>query len=106
MGSRTRPTATAAAVGRLTRAGLGDHVEARFSDACHAATAGNPFYVVELPRALREDRVRGVASEIELIAGGPLRANVGHGRRRGHGRGGRCRRARRPVRAAGAVFVV
>ena len=67
---RLRPSAlSVATVDKLARATLGPDVDAVFSAACHAATAGNPFYVNELLRALRERGVRGVeaVSAVEAL---------------------------------------
>jgi DNA-binding CsgD family transcriptional regulator len=58
-----------AAVDDLARTNLGEPVEQAFSAACHAATAGNPFYVTELLRALRHDRIQGVAASVRAIDG-------------------------------------
>ena len=58
-----------AAVDLRARATLGDQVERTFSEACRAATGGTPFYVAELLRALRQDRVAGRAADVEAIDG-------------------------------------
>ena len=55
------------AVEGLARETLGDQVAPAFSEACHAATAGTPFYVVELLRALRQDGVSGVVADVGAI---------------------------------------
>ncbi len=55
------------AVEGLAREILGDQVERAFSEACHAATAGTPFYVIELLRALRQDGVSGSTADVEAI---------------------------------------
>lgn len=60
---------SAAAVGGLARGALGEHVDHAFATACHEVTRGNPFYVVELLRALREDRVAGTAANVSAIDG-------------------------------------
>jgi DNA-binding CsgD family transcriptional regulator len=65
-----------AAVDDLARAILGDQVERAFSEVCHAATAGNPFYVAELLRALRQDGVAGTAASVPAIDGLTPRAVV------------------------------
>lgn len=57
------------AVERFARATLGDRVERPFSDACHAATGGTPFYVSELLRALARDRVAGTAADVPALDG-------------------------------------
>jgi DNA-binding CsgD family transcriptional regulator len=58
-----------AAVDALARAILGQQVVRAFSEACHAATAGTPFYVAELLRALRQDGVAGTAADVQAIDG-------------------------------------
>ena len=58
-----------AAVGCLARAALGEQVEQGFSDVCHEATGGNPFYAVELLRVLCQDRVPGTAASLRVIDG-------------------------------------
>ncbi|HEY0345441.1 MAG TPA: AAA family ATPase, partial [Solirubrobacteraceae bacterium] len=65
-----------AAVDDLARAILGDQVERAFSEVCHAATGGNPFYLVELLRALRHDGVAGTAASVPAIDGLTPRAVV------------------------------
>jgi DNA-binding CsgD family transcriptional regulator len=65
-----------AAVDGLARTILGDQVEQAFSDACHAATGGTPFYVAELLRALRHDRVAGTAADVQAIDGLTPRAVI------------------------------
>jgi DNA-binding CsgD family transcriptional regulator len=60
---------TAGGVDALARAVLGEEVQPAFSEACHAATSGNPFYVAELLRALRQDRVAGTAADRPTIEG-------------------------------------
>lgn len=55
------------AVDGLARRLLGDQVQRAFSEACHAATAGTPFYVVELLRALGQDGVNGTTRDVEAI---------------------------------------
>jgi DNA-binding CsgD family transcriptional regulator len=63
-----RPAALSpAAVDRLARTLLGAQVEAVFSQACHAVTGGNPFYVAELLRALHQDRVTGSGSDTQAV---------------------------------------
>lgn len=64
------------AVDGLARTILGDQVERAFSEACHAATAGTPFYVVELLRALRQDGVSGSVADVHAIDGLTPRAVV------------------------------
>jgi DNA-binding CsgD family transcriptional regulator len=56
-----------AAVDRLARTALGAQVEPAFTEACHAATRGNPFYVSEVLRALRMDGVAGIAANVDAI---------------------------------------
>jgi DNA-binding CsgD family transcriptional regulator len=58
-----------AAVGRILSAGLGEHPEARFVVACHAATGGVPFLVGELVRALAMDGVRPTADNVLVVDG-------------------------------------
>jgi DNA-binding CsgD family transcriptional regulator len=58
-----------AGVDGLARATLGDEVEQAFSEACHVVTGGTPFYVAELLRALRQDRVAGTAADVRAIEG-------------------------------------
>jgi DNA-binding CsgD family transcriptional regulator len=65
-----------AAVEGLTRALLGPQAERAFSEACHAATGGNPFYVTELLRALGADRVAGTVASAAAIEGLTPRAVV------------------------------
>jgi DNA-binding CsgD family transcriptional regulator len=65
-----------AAVDDLARTILGDQVERAFSEVCHTATAGNPFYVAELLRALRQDGVAGTAASVPAIDGLTPRAVV------------------------------
>jgi tetratricopeptide (TPR) repeat protein len=65
-----------AAVDDRARTILGDQVELAFSEACHTATAGNPFYVAELLRALRQDGVAGTAASVPTIDGLTPRAVV------------------------------
>lgn len=67
---------TPVAVDGLTRALLGERTEPAFSEACHAATGGNPFYVTELLRALGADRVAGTAASAAAIEGLTPRAVV------------------------------
>ncbi len=55
------------AVDELARAALGEQVAQAFSAACHAATGGNPFYVTELLRRLRSDRVAGDEASLTAI---------------------------------------
>ena len=64
------------AVGGLAGAVLGEQAQRAFSAACHAATGGNPFYVTELLRALRESRVAATAQSVPEIAGLTPRAVV------------------------------
>lgn len=65
-----------AAVEDLARAALGEQVQREFSQACHVATGGNPFYVTELLRVLRADRVTGTAANVRAIDGLTPRAVV------------------------------
>jgi tetratricopeptide (TPR) repeat protein len=65
-----------AAVHGLARTILGNRVERVFSEACHAATAGTPFYLVELLRALRQDGVTGNVGDVQAIDGLTPRAVV------------------------------
>jgi DNA-binding CsgD family transcriptional regulator len=58
-----------AAVHALARAALGEQVAEAFSEACRAVTGGNPFYVAELLRALHQDRVAGIAADVQAIEG-------------------------------------
>jgi DNA-binding CsgD family transcriptional regulator len=67
---------SSAGVDGLARGALGDQVEPAFSAVCHAATRGNPFYVAELLRALRESRVTPTAGNAAAIAGLTPRAVV------------------------------
>jgi predicted ATPase len=55
------------AVEELAQSSLGEEVEQTFSQACHAMTAGNPFYVNELLRALRHEGVRGTAASASAV---------------------------------------
>jgi DNA-binding CsgD family transcriptional regulator len=48
------------AVSEIVQAQFGRRGEARFVDACHAASGGNPFYVCELLRAAAEDGLQPV----------------------------------------------
>ena len=48
---------TEQAVGDLVRARLGEHANEDLCRACYGATAGNPFFVVELLRALEQEGV-------------------------------------------------
>jgi DNA-binding CsgD family transcriptional regulator len=57
------------AVDALAHEILGTTVERAFSEACHVATGGTPFYVAELLRALREDGVSGTAVDVPAIDG-------------------------------------
>lgn len=65
-----------AGVDGLARTVLGRAVAPAFTQACHAVTGGNPFYVAELLRALREDRVEGTAADTRVIEGLTPRAVV------------------------------
>ncbi|MDQ3678855.1 MAG: AAA family ATPase [Actinomycetota bacterium] len=65
-----------AAVDGLARTILGKQVEWAFSEACHEATAGTPFYVVELLRALHQDGVTGTAADVPAINGLTPRAVI------------------------------
>jgi DNA-binding CsgD family transcriptional regulator len=47
----------AAAVAALVRARLGESTDDELCRACHTATAGNPFFVIELLRALDEEQL-------------------------------------------------
>jgi DNA-binding CsgD family transcriptional regulator len=60
----------------LARLALGERVEPAFSAVCHEATQGNPFYVAELLRALRESRVTPTADNAATVAGLTPRAVV------------------------------
>jgi DNA-binding CsgD family transcriptional regulator len=44
-------------------------VAREFARACHDATGGNPFYVRELTRALRDDGINPTATQVSLVAG-------------------------------------
>jgi DNA-binding CsgD family transcriptional regulator len=48
---------SAAAVAALIRARLGECTDDELCRACHTATAGNPFFVIELLRALEEEQL-------------------------------------------------
>ena len=63
-------------VGDLARTILGEQVQPAFSAACHTVTHGNPFYVAELLRALRQDHVTGIAADTQSIEGLTPRAVV------------------------------
>jgi DNA-binding CsgD family transcriptional regulator len=65
-----------AGVEGLARTILGDQVERAFSEACHVVTGGTPFYVAELLRALRQDRVAGSAADVGAIEGLTPRAVI------------------------------
>jgi DNA-binding CsgD family transcriptional regulator len=65
-----------AGVDDLARTVLGDQVELAFSEACHAVTGGTPFYVAELLRALRQDRVAGTGADVRALDGLTPRAVV------------------------------
>ena len=69
-------TLSATAVDGLAHAALGEHVAPAFSAGCHAATQGNPFYVAELLRALRENHAVGTSHDVAVIAGLTPRAVV------------------------------
>lgn len=56
------------AVARLVRERLGEHAHDRFCRACHEATAGNPFLVLELLRQLAEEGVDPSADQIPRVA--------------------------------------
>jgi DNA-binding CsgD family transcriptional regulator len=56
-----------AGVDDLARDILGARVERAFSEACRTVTGGNPFYVVELLRTLRRDRVAGSTADTRAI---------------------------------------
>jgi len=58
-----------AGVDGLARAVLGREVAPALTEACHAVTGGNPFYVAELLRSLREDRVAGTAADTQASEG-------------------------------------
>jgi DNA-binding CsgD family transcriptional regulator len=45
------------ATAQLVRQGLAGHADTAFCAACHAATAGNPFFLGELVRLLRSDGI-------------------------------------------------
>ncbi|MFL5845883.1 MAG: ATP-binding protein [Solirubrobacteraceae bacterium] len=64
-----RPGAlSAAAVGRLVSRSLGAEPEPAFVDSCLAASGGVPFYLVELLRALQDEKVAPVAGEASRVA--------------------------------------
>jgi DNA-binding CsgD family transcriptional regulator len=65
-----------AGVDDLARSVLGEQVDRVFAAACRAVTGGNPFYVAELLRALRQDRVAGTAADTRAITGLTPRAVV------------------------------
>ena len=68
--TRLRPAPLSpAAIEELARSHLGRAVDASFTAACHSATAGNPFYVTELLRALRSDHVAGAEPGSRAIEG-------------------------------------
>jgi DNA-binding CsgD family transcriptional regulator len=52
---------SAGAVLELTRATFGPEAEAPFAAACHARTAGNPFFATELLRSLADEQVKPTA---------------------------------------------
>jgi DNA-binding CsgD family transcriptional regulator len=55
-------------VGELVSAELGSAPDRVFVSACHAATAGNPFFVRELLRAAVQNRIRPEAVYAPLVA--------------------------------------
>ena len=74
---RVRPAPLSqAGVDGLARRVLGREVAPAFTQACHAVTGGNPFYLAELLRALHEDRVAGTAADTQAIEGLTPRAVV------------------------------
>jgi predicted ATPase len=56
------------AVGELVRLGLGVDVESAFASACHEVTGGVPFLVVELVRAIVEQRLAPTAAACSDVA--------------------------------------
>ena len=56
-----------AAVGTLTRARFGGREAPGFVQACHAVTAGNPFFLSELHRVLLADGASGDADDEERV---------------------------------------
>lgn len=56
------------AVARLVRERLGRHADERFCRACHEATAGNPFLVIELLKKLAEEGVAPSADQAPRVA--------------------------------------
>jgi DNA-binding CsgD family transcriptional regulator len=58
---------SAAAVAELVGVELGGDADARFCDACHAASGGNPFLLRELLRALAADGVSPRAAKAALV---------------------------------------
>lgn len=65
-----------AGVDGLARTILGDQVEPAFSEACRTVTGGIPFYIAELLRALRQDRVVGTTADVGAIEGLTPRAVI------------------------------
>ena len=63
------PGLSPAGVDVLARTVLGEQVDGAFSQACHAVTGGTPFYVAELLRALAQDGVTGIATNVQAIEG-------------------------------------
>lgn len=61
------PALTIDGVHRLLLDALGESPDAAFAQAAHAATGGNPFYLRELARALREQAVRPMVTEVARI---------------------------------------
>ncbi len=75
---RPRPL-TAAAVATLVRLRLGDSIADELCHACHAATEGNPFFVIELLRALEEEELppdSEAARRVEALGAGAVRDAV------------------------------
>ena len=56
------------ATGELLRAEYREAVAPEFAQACHAATGGNPFFLHELARALRADRVGPTREHASRVA--------------------------------------
>ena len=62
------PTLSEVAVAELVRARLGEEPAKQFTDACHAATGGNPLLIGELLKTLQAERVSPDAAHASLIA--------------------------------------
>jgi DNA-binding CsgD family transcriptional regulator len=74
---RVEPTGLShTGVDALARTVLGEQVDGAFSQACHAVTGGTPFYVAELLRALAQDGVAGIATDVQAIEGLTPRAVI------------------------------